>query len=94
VHSRNKKCVTLDLRRPAGQRLFRRLGADSDPYDSAAELCAELRERRAMTLACDKPRPLLGVGFDLQSEFSTWLQCRTLFSAVARPRRSASSSER
>jgi hypothetical protein len=25
----------------------------------------------------------LGVGFDLQSEFSTWLQCRTLFSAEA-----------
>jgi hypothetical protein len=27
----------------------------------------------------------LGVGFDLQSEFATWLQCRTLFSPVARP---------
>ena len=27
----------------------------------------------------------LGLGFDLQSEFATWLQCRTLFSAVARP---------
>jgi hypothetical protein len=27
----------------------------------------------------------LGVGFDLQSEFATWLQCRTLFSEVARP---------
>jgi hypothetical protein len=27
----------------------------------------------------------LGVGFDLQSEFATWLQCRTLFSAAARP---------
>lgn len=27
----------------------------------------------------------LGVGFDLQSEFSTWLQCRALFSPVARP---------
>jgi hypothetical protein len=26
----------------------------------------------------------LGVGFDLQSEFATWLQCRTLFSAAAR----------
>jgi hypothetical protein len=26
----------------------------------------------------------LGVGFDLQSEFATWLQCRTLFSAEAR----------
>jgi len=26
----------------------------------------------------------LGVGFDLQSEFATWLQCRTLFSPVAR----------
>jgi len=26
----------------------------------------------------------LGVGFDLQSEFATWLQCRTLFSADAR----------
>jgi hypothetical protein len=25
----------------------------------------------------------LGVGFDLQSEFSTWLQCRTLFSREA-----------
>ena len=27
----------------------------------------------------------LGVGFDLQSEFATWLQCRTLFSDDARP---------
>jgi hypothetical protein len=27
----------------------------------------------------------LGVGFDLQSEFATWLQCRTLFSEAARP---------
>jgi hypothetical protein len=27
----------------------------------------------------------LGVGFDLQSEFSTWLQCRALFSEAARP---------
>jgi hypothetical protein len=26
----------------------------------------------------------LGVGFDLQSEFATWLQCRTLFSGEAR----------
>jgi hypothetical protein len=26
----------------------------------------------------------LGVGFDLQSEFATWLQCRTLLSAEAR----------
>jgi hypothetical protein len=27
----------------------------------------------------------LGLGFDLQSEFATWLQCRTLFSEAARP---------
>ena len=27
----------------------------------------------------------LGLGFDLQSEFATWLQCKTLFSAAARP---------
>ena len=27
----------------------------------------------------------LGLGFDLQSEYSTWLQCRTLFSEQARP---------
>ncbi|HEY6891373.1 MAG TPA: hypothetical protein VI300_26440 [Solirubrobacter sp.] len=78
-------------------------GAD-EPYDSAAELCAELRERGSMTLACDERHPLLGraydelrvvhdvfghaalgLGFDLQSEFATWLQCRTLFSADARP---------
>jgi hypothetical protein len=26
----------------------------------------------------------LGVGFDLQSEFATWLQCRTLFADDAR----------
>ena len=83
----------------------------NDPYGSAAELCAELREHRSMTLttiACDEPHPLLGgaeggvvdrlrvvhdvfghaalgVGFDLQSEFATWLQCRTLFSRTARP---------
>lgn len=82
-----------------------------DPYGSAAELCAELREHRSMTLrtiACDEPHPLLGgeeggvvdqlrvvhdvfghaalgLGFDLQSEFATWLQCRTLFSRQARP---------
>lgn len=85
--------------------------AGSDPYGSAAELCAELREHMSMTLttiACEEPHPLLGgaeggvvdrlrvvhdvfghaalgVGFDLQSEFATWLQCRTLFSAAARP---------
>lgn len=76
----------------------------SDPYDSAAELCAELRERGSMTIVpCDEPHPLLrgvdklrvvhdvfghaalGVGFDLQSEYATWLQCRTLFSAASRP---------
>jgi hypothetical protein len=80
------------------------LRTPSDPYESAAELCAELRERATMTLACDERHPLLGdrfdqlrvvhdvfghaalgVGFDLQSEFATWLQCRTLFSAAARP---------
>jgi hypothetical protein len=27
----------------------------------------------------------LGVGFDLQSEYATWLSCRTLFSPAARP---------
>jgi hypothetical protein len=85
--------------------------SESDPYGSAAELCAELRERGSMTLttiACEEPHPLLGgaeggivdqlrvvhdvfghaalgVGFDLQSEFATWLQCRTLFSDEARP---------
>jgi hypothetical protein len=81
--------------------------AESDPYDSAAELCAELRERGSMTLptlADEEPHPLLGgvldqlrvvhdvfghaalgLGFDLQSEYATWLQCRTLFSAEARP---------
>jgi hypothetical protein len=84
--------------------------ATGDPYDAAAELCAELREYRTMsltTIASDGPHPLLGgeeggvvdqlrvvhdvfghaalgVGFDLQSEFATWLQCRTLFSAEAR----------
>ena len=76
----------------------------SDPYGSAAELCAELREHGSMTLVpCDERHPLLrgvdklrvvhdvfghaalGVGFDLQSEFAAWLQCRTLFSAAARP---------
>jgi hypothetical protein len=101
-------------------RLFdriRRLGVrvryvDSDPYENAAELCAELREERTMmltTIACEEtPHPLLGseeggavdqlrvvhdvfghaalgLGFDLQSEFATWLQCRTLFSGEARP---------
>jgi hypothetical protein len=85
--------------------------AESDPYGSAAELCADLREYGSMTLrtiACDEPHPLLGgaqggivdqlrvvhdvfghaalgVGFDLQSEFATWLQCRTLLSRDARP---------
>ncbi len=27
----------------------------------------------------------LGLGFDVQAEYGTWLQCRTLFSAQARP---------
>jgi hypothetical protein len=27
----------------------------------------------------------LGLGFDLQSEYATWLQCRTLFSVAAQP---------
>ncbi|MDA0159816.1 hypothetical protein OM076_06050 [Solirubrobacter ginsenosidimutans] len=77
---------------------------ETDPYDSAAELCAELRERGSMTLACDERHPLLGttfdqlrvvhdvfghaalgLGFDLQSEYATWLQCRTLYSPAARP---------
>jgi hypothetical protein len=83
---------------------------DGDPYRDAAELCAELREHRSMTLttiAGEAPHPLLGgrqggvvdqlrvvhdvfghaalgVGFDLQSEFATWLQCRALFSPHAR----------
>ena len=83
---------------------------DGDPYDNAAELCAELRGHGSMTLttiARDEPHPLLGgeqggivdqlpvvhdvfghaalgVGFDVQSVFATWLQCRTLFSAQAR----------
>jgi hypothetical protein len=82
-----------------------------DPYGSATELCAELREQRTMMLATaaeDAPHPLLGgaeggvldqlrvvhdvfghaalgLGFDLQSEYGTWLQCRTLFSEAARP---------
>jgi hypothetical protein len=81
-----------------------------DPYGAAADLCAELRRQRTMsltTIACEEPHPLLGgeeggvvdqlrvvhdvlghaalgVGFDLQSEFATWLQCRALFSAEAR----------
>ena len=78
--------------------------SEREPYDSAAELCADLRERGTMTLACDEPHPLLGdafdelrvvhdvfghaalgLGFDLQSEFAAWLQCRTLFSSEARP---------
>ena len=79
------------------------LPGQSDPYDSAAELCADLRERATMALACDERHPLLGdrfdqlrvvhdvfghaalgLGFDLHSEFATWLQCRTLFSHDAR----------
>jgi len=97
-------------RRGLGVRV-RHVRAESDPYGSAAELCAELREHGSMslrTIACDEPHPLLGgaegggvdqlrvahdvfghaalgVGFDLQSEFATWLQCRTLFSDAARP---------
>jgi hypothetical protein len=89
----------------------RHVRAESDPYSSAAQLCAELRRHRSMTLrtiACDEPHPLmggeeggivdqlrlvhdvfghaaLGLGFDLQSEFGTWLYCRTLFSPQARP---------
>src|ERR1700742_1423061 len=84
---------------------------EGDPYDDAAELCADLRERGSMmltTIACDEPHPVLGgdeggtvdqlrvvhdvlghaalgVGFDLQSEFATWLQCRALSSDEARP---------
>jgi hypothetical protein len=80
------------------------VAGENEPYGSAAELCADLREHESMTLACAEPHPLLGgvydelrvvhdvfghaalgLGFDLQSEFATWLQCRTLFSAEARP---------
>lgn len=86
------------------------VGNAGDPHVAAAELCAELRQNRTIsvtTVACDVPHPVLGgeeggavdqlrvvhdvfghaalgVGFDLQSEFSTWLQCRTLFSVEAR----------
>jgi hypothetical protein len=86
----------------------RYVSREGDPYDSAADLCAELREHGSMTLttiAGQEPHPLLpssvvdhlrvvhdvfghaalGLGFDLQSEFATWLQCRTLFSDAARP---------
>jgi hypothetical protein len=81
-----------------------------DPYDNAAELCADLRATRTMmlrTAALDTPHPrldstrggtldrlrvvhdvfghaALGLGFDLQSEYATWLQCRALFSPRAR----------
>lgn len=81
-----------------------------DPYDNAAELCADLRATRTMmlrTAALDTPHPrldsscggtldrlrvvhdvfghaALGLGFDVQSEYATWLQCRTLFSPRAR----------
>ena len=84
--------------------------SESDPYGHAAELCAELREDRSMTLAtiaAEAPHPLLGgeeggvvdrlrvvhdvfghaalgLGFDLQSEYATWLQCRALFCRDAR----------
>jgi hypothetical protein len=100
----------FELVRGLGVRV-RYVHAEADPYRSGAELCAELREQRSMTLttiACERPHPLLGgaeggvvdqlrvvhdvfghaalgVGFDLQSEFATWLQCRTLFSPAARP---------
>ena len=82
----------------------RYIPGESEPYGSATELCADLREHGSMTLACDEPHPLLGgafdqlrvvhdvfghaalgLGFDLQSEFATWLQCRALFSVDARP---------
>jgi hypothetical protein len=89
----------------------RHVHGDGDPYDGAADLCAELREHRSMsltTIASQAPHPLLGgapggvvdqlrvvpdvfghaalgVGFDLRSEFATWLQCRALFSTEARP---------
>jgi hypothetical protein len=97
---------TAGLFETARHRLGVRVGySRGDPYGSAAELCAELREHGTMTLvAGDEAHPLLGpvfdqlrvvhdvfghaalgVGFDLQSEFATWLQCRTLFSAAARP---------
>jgi hypothetical protein len=98
------------VQRSLGVRIRYARTAD-EPYDAAAELCAELRERRTMTLrtiACDTPHPLLGgvqggvvdqlrvvhdvfghaalgLGFDLQSEYATWLQCRALFSPRARP---------
>jgi hypothetical protein len=85
---------------------------DDDPYDNAAQLCAQLRDERTMllrTIASEAaPHPLLGraqggpvdqlrvvhdvfghaalgLGFDVQAEYATWLQCRTLFSEQARP---------
>lgn len=86
--------------------------AEHDPYDNAAQLCAQLRDERTMllrTIASEAtPHPLLGgaqggpvdqlrvvhdvfghaalgLGFDVQAEYATWLQCRTLFSEQARP---------
>jgi len=99
------------IRRELGVRVGY-LHMSGDPYGGAAELCADLRDRRSMfltTIACEEQEhPLLGgleggtvdqlrvvhdvfghaalgLGFDLQSEFSTWLQCRALFSPAARP---------
>jgi crotonobetainyl-CoA:carnitine CoA-transferase CaiB-like acyl-CoA transferase len=36
VQSRNKKCVTLDLRKPRGQELARRLAGVADAWASAS----------------------------------------------------------
>ena len=103
VVRRDPRCGGLGVR-------VRRGGSS---YRDAAELCAELRERRSMAVTTfgmiprgvahpllgdgeggvlDQLRVVhdvlghaaLGVGFDRQSEFATWLQCRTLFSEDAR----------
>jgi hypothetical protein len=84
-----------------------------NPYAGAADLCADLRDHRSITVttfgmvARNRPHrrlggeeaglldqlrvvhdvlghAALGMGFDLQSEFATWLQCRTLYSKDAR----------
>jgi hypothetical protein len=106
---RETRALHAVVRATLGVRVHYTHGSE-DPYDDAAELCADLRATRTMmlrTAALDTPHPrldstrggtldrlrvvhdvfghaALGLGFDVQSEYATWLQCRALFSPHAR----------
>jgi hypothetical protein len=74
--------LCADLRRHGSMRLQTIAGDDPHPVLDSTEGGVVDRLRVVHDVF---GHAALGVGFDLQSEYATWLQCRTLFSAAARP---------